>query len=53
MEIKGVLIDENFSLIAKKIVLTRNLLVHPYRKFSLEDLNSIIKDMLPEITLCW
>lgn len=41
------LIDENFSLIAKKIALTRNLLVHAYRKFSLEDLNSIIKDMLP------
>ncbi|MEM3712722.1 MAG: HepT-like ribonuclease domain-containing protein [Thermoproteota archaeon] len=42
------LIDENFSPIAKKIALTRNLLVHAYRKFSLEDLNSIIKDMLPD-----
>lgn len=42
------LLDENFSLIARKIALTRNLLAHAYRKFSPEDLNSIVKDMLPD-----
>ncbi|MBO3769449.1 MAG: HepT-like ribonuclease domain-containing protein [Thermoproteota archaeon] len=42
------LLDEDFSLIAKKIALTRNLLAHAYRKFSLEDLNLITKDMLPD-----
>ncbi|MEM0172554.1 MAG: HepT-like ribonuclease domain-containing protein [Thermoproteota archaeon] len=42
------LLDEHFSTVAKKIASTRNLLVYAYRKFSPEDLNSIITGILPE-----
>ncbi|MEM3647863.1 MAG: HepT-like ribonuclease domain-containing protein [Thermoproteota archaeon] len=42
------LLDDYFSTVAKKIASTRNLLAHAYRKFSPEDLNSIVRSILPE-----
>lgn len=42
------LLDEHFSTVTKKIASTRNLLAHAYRKFSPEDLNSIVRGILPD-----
>lgn len=44
---EGMVIDASKAEIVKKIVVARNTLAHAYRKLSKKDLESVVKDVLP------
>jgi len=45
--VEGAVIDVSEAEIAKRVVVTRNTLAHAYRKLSKNELESIVKDVLP------